>query len=65
MYKVVGFNFRPEDEQILDKLVKQLGWNRSQVMRELLSRAVVQEPSVVVVLPSAAADDLEGAGRAG
>ena len=53
--KVVGFNFREQDEQLLRKLSEQLGWNRSQVIRELLSRAVVEvHPRVSVVLPAAA-----------
>ncbi len=49
--KVVGFNFRREDEEHLQRLSTKLGWNRSQIVRELLARAVVKGPSVNVVLP--------------
>jgi hypothetical protein len=47
--KVVGFNLRHEDEAHLQRLSAKLGWNRSQIVRELLARAVVQGPSVSVV----------------
>jgi hypothetical protein len=59
--KVVGFNFRQEDEAHLQRLTAQLGWNRSQIVRELLARAVVQGPSVNVVLPLAAEVEAEAA----
>ena len=49
--KVVGFNLRQEDEAQLQRLSAKLGWNRSQIVRELLARAIVQGPSVDVVLP--------------
>jgi hypothetical protein len=48
--KVVGFNFRQEDEEHLKQLAAKLGWNRSQIIRELLARAVVQGPQVTVEL---------------
>jgi hypothetical protein len=51
--KVVGFNFRQEDEAHLQRLSAKLGWTRSQIVRELLARAVVEGPSVDVVLPAA------------
>jgi Ribbon-helix-helix protein, copG family len=51
--KVTGFNLRREDEETLQQLSAKLGWNRSQIIRELLARAVVQGPSVDVALPSA------------
>jgi hypothetical protein len=49
--KVVGFMFRDEDEAHLQRLSAQLGWNRSQVIRALLRQAVVQEPTIRVMLP--------------
>jgi hypothetical protein len=49
--KVTGFNLRREDEETLQQLSAKLGWNRSQIIRELLARARVQGPSVDVVLP--------------
>jgi hypothetical protein len=49
--KVTGFNFTPEDKARLQRLTAQLGWNRTKLIRELLLRAVVQGPSVDVVLP--------------
>jgi hypothetical protein len=59
--KVTGFNFTPEDERRLQQLTAQLGWTRSQIVRELLARAVVQGPSVNVVLPSAVSVEVEEA----
>ena len=59
--KVVGFNLRQEDEAHLQQLSAKLGWNRSQIVRELLARAVAQGPSVAVVLPSAMSAEVEEA----
>ncbi|MDQ3831383.1 MAG: hypothetical protein M3361_19225 [Candidatus Tectomicrobia bacterium] len=56
MKRVVGFMMEPEHEDRLAQLTKQLGWNRSKVIQELLARAVVEtQPSVRAVLPAAAA----------
>ena len=49
--KVTGFNLRQEDEETLQQLSATLGWNRSQIIRELLARAVVHGPSIDVALP--------------
>ena len=49
--KVTGFNLRREDEDTLQQLSAKLGWNRSQIIREFLARAIVQGPSIDVVLP--------------
>ena len=49
--KVTGFNLRQEDEETLQQLSATLGWNRSQIIRELLARAVVQGPNIDVTLP--------------
>jgi hypothetical protein len=53
MTKVVGFVLREQDEAHLQRLSTKLGWTRSQIVRELLARAVVEaEPGIRVVLPS-------------
>jgi hypothetical protein len=55
--KMAGFTLGQEDEAHLRQLTSKLGWNRSQIIRALLARAVVQEPSVDVAL---VAGDLDG-----
>ena len=62
--KVVGFCFGDADEAHLQRLSAELGWNRSQIIRELLARAVVQGPRVSVVLPTAVAAEMDEAALA-
>ena len=59
--KVVGFTFRPEDEVNLKRLRLTLGWNGSQIVRELLARAVVQTQPTVSVELSAGPAGVESA----
>jgi hypothetical protein len=56
--KIVGFNLGHEDEAHLQQLTARLGWTRSQIVRELLRRAVIEgQPSVKAVLPTAVPDE--------
>jgi len=51
--KVIGLMFGDEHDELLNSLAQQLGWSRSKVMRELVSRAVIErQPSISVTLPS-------------
>jgi hypothetical protein len=51
--RVIGFNFREEDEKRLQDLSARLRWGRSQLIRELLARAVIREPTLQVQLSPA------------
>jgi predicted DNA-binding protein len=52
--KVYGFVFREEDDRRLDLLAQATGWNRSQVVRELLKGAtIISEAKVKVELERA------------
>jgi hypothetical protein len=54
--KLIGLLVGDEHDQRLDTIAEQLGWSRSRVVRELVSRAVVEgQPRIHrVVLPAAA-----------
>jgi predicted DNA-binding protein len=47
--KVYGFVFREEDDRRLDLLAQATGWNRSQVVRELLKGATIISEAKVKV----------------
>jgi Ribbon-helix-helix protein, copG family len=60
--KIVGFSLEQEDEAHLQQLTAKLGWNRSQIVRELLRRAVIEgQPSISVVLPTTVPGEAEEA----
>jgi predicted DNA-binding protein len=50
--KLIGLMVGDEHDERLDALAKQLGWSRSQLIRQLIAHAVVEStPSIRVALP--------------